>query len=929
MSRFVKYFTSNLSEILGISLFLSTLFLTGYTYNQKVTINSVDTLDLNPFVEPGFPFISTSLDARKIGRAFPDDNIASRALAINLGDSAYVCFDTDLLRWSVAWTGKFLPMVLMAQISYKDFFNKNNKVTTLTGNPKLATGLYAGWSKGEPVFEDIRPDPELKNQPKWGPIPADKGRWKGMYLHGEKVILNYSVGQTDIFEMPGKVQFGNETAFIRTFQINHRTEPLSLIAAEVRNADYSEVKGNIAYIYHGSKRDTVTALGIVRSRENSMQPRIKNNRYLSVFLPSTKNGGEVSILVWKGPSSKKAAFEKLCKKKQPPLPDFGRGGPAYWHEEVLTAGKLSPDTAAYVTDQLTLPLPNPWKRNVRIADIAFFEDGRAAAVTFEGDVWILDGIDSNLHNIRWKRFASGLHEPMSVEVVKGNVYIFGREGIVRLQDLNRDGVADHYENFSNVMIQSPESREWAADMVYAPDGSFYVAKGGSQSNGPGVTSQVAKGFRAGSDHNGTILKISPDGLAFEVIATGLRGPYLGIHPENGTLTASDQQGNFVPSTPIFLIKKGDYYGVPPTTHRKDNPSIAPPLTWIPHRVDRSSISQAWITGDKMGPINGDLIHFSFARPGLFRVLIDSSASIRQGGVSFINANYPAPTSKGAISPIDGQLYITGFNLWGSSSTGVSALQRLRYTGKTSYMPNHFKVTKQGVILGFDSPLDASSVTTKNFEVKRWNYKRTQEYGSGHFKLDGTSGEEVLQVLATHVSADGKSVLLLLPDMQEVMQMEVAYNLRAKDGKSVNQQFWFTVNKTSEFKPESERFDKVDLSILTAKNPLPGLQTSNNELASAAKGKEIFQQMACSGCHSEGTKTKGMYGPPFQNLYGSTRYFEDGSSAIADDKYVRESILKPGAKIIKGYNEEMPSFVGILTESDIESITLYIKSLSKK
>ena len=88
-------------------------------------------------------------------------------------------------------------------------------------------------------------------------------------------------------------------------------------------------------------------------------------------------------------------------------------------------------------------------------------------------------------------------------------------------------------------------------------------------------------------------------------------------------------------------------------------------------------------------------------------------------------------------------------------------------------------------------------------------------------------------------------------------------------------------------------------------------------------------MACSGCHSEGLKTKGMYGPPFQNLYKSVRHFEDGTSAIADEKYIRESILTPGVKIIKGYNEEMPSFSGILSDTDIESVTLYIKSLAKQ
>jgi len=912
--------------VIGLAaLVLSSFLLTGYTGNTVAGLTRPDSIHLNPFVEPDFPFISTSIDARLLGKNFPGDNIAARTLALNLGDSAYACFDTDLLRWSVGWTGKFLPMVLMAQISYKDFFNKNNKVTTVTGDPKIATGLYPGWSTGKPVFEDIRPTPEHPNEIKWGAMPAEKGRWKGVYVYGQKAVLNYSVGNANVYELPGSIRFDDQIAFTRTFQIENASDELFLTAAEVVNATGSEQNGRFAYIYQGVNKDTVTAVGVLKG-DLKLGVQVSANKYLTVRVPGVKNSAEATVVVWKGPASKKSAFEKLCRRKSLIFPDFKKGGAAHWNQTVETQGQLSPDTSSFVTDKIGLPLVNPWKRNVRIADVAFFKNGRAAAVTFEGDVWIIDGINKDLQHVKWKRCASGIHEPMSIEIVDEKIYVFGREGILRLDDLNGDGEADFYANFSNVMLQSPESREWAADMVLGPDGSFYVAKGGSQSNGPGVTVQVAKGFRAGSDHNGTVLKISPDGLKFEVIATGLRGPYLGIHPQKGILTGSDQQGNFVPSTPIYLIKKGDYYGVPPTAHRMDNPPIAPPLTWIPHSADRSSISQTWVTSDKMGPLNGNLVHFSFAHPGLFRVLMDSSSEIMQGGVSFIKADYPAPTSKGVINPVDGQLYVTGFNLWGSSSMGISSLIRLRYTGKPSYMPNQFKAVRQGIELGFDCELDANSIVPANFTVKRWNYKRTEEYGSGYFKLDGTSGQETLPVAGSYVSTDKKKVLLLVADMKEVMQMEVAYKITAADGKVIQDKFWFTVNNTSDLNTEKAGFKSVDLALLTTKSVDTKNAVASEGIVSAEKGKELFQKMACAGCHSAGLVTKGMYGPPFQNLYKSERHFEDGSTAIADENYIRESILTPSARIIKGYNEEMPSFVGILSDPDIESITLYIKSL---
>ncbi len=914
--------------VIGLGLLVPTSFLiTGLTDETIITTNNADSLVLNPFVEKGFPFLPGTIDSRKLGPGFPQDNITARALTIPVGDSAYIAYDTDLLRVSVAWTGKFLPMVLMPQVSYKDFFNKGNKVPAILGKPAIATGSYAGWYTTAPAYESIKPrTPENLN---WDPMPAEQGRWKGVYAHGNKAILNYTVGKTNIYELPAGEKIGDQQIFTRTFRINGPSQELFLIAAEVNNATSSEVKGKVAYLYHGANKDSVTAISVVGKGNLGLKVNAQGARFLTVQVPATAKTEEASIALWRGPVKGKSAFEKYSKKARISFPDFEKGSPSYWTETVTTQGKLSPDTAAFVTDQLTLPLPNPWKRNVRIADIGFFENGRGAAVTFEGDVWLIDNIDKDLKSLKWKRFASGLHEPMSIEIIRGEIFVFGREGIVKLHDLNKDGNADFYENFSNVMSQSAESREWAADLVYGPDGSFYIAKGGSQSNGPGVTKQVTKGFREGSKHQGTILKISRDGLSYEVIATGLRGPYLGMNPKTGFLTASDQQGNYVPSTPIYYVQKGDYFGVPASEHRTDNPPVTPPLTWIPHRIDRSSISEAWVTSDKMGPLSWNLIHFSFARPGLLRVVVDSSAKIMQGGVSFINANYPAPTSKGSTNPKDGQLYATGFNLWGSQSTGISSLLRLRYTGKPSYLPNEFRASDKGIMLHFDTELDPASVTDlANFEVKRWNYKRTEEYGSGHYKLDGTSGEETLSVVASYISADRKRILLLVPDMKEVEQMDVGYKMRAKDGKQINDHFYFTVNNLSDIEPSKFGFPTPDYALLTAKKVEPATQLVAEQKASAENGKALFQKMACFGCHSEGTKTAGMYGPPFKNLYKSQRHFEDGTTAIADEDYIKESILNPGAKIIKGYNEEMPSFKGILTDNDIESLTLYIKSLKK-
>lgn len=914
----------NYFKSLMVLLTVIALTFSAFRERPNTVLTLADSLKVGAFVESDFPFISTSINAGKLGSGFPKENFAARTLAIKLGDSAYFCFDTNLLRWSVAWTRDFIPMALMPQVSYSDFFNKGNKLATIGGVPQIATRNRAGWSK---VSSKDVVNSQSDDFDQWAPLPEKEGRWNGLYMVGKQTVLHYSVGNSKIMELPGSAAFAGQTVFSRTFRINEISEALQLIPAEVVDGNTVEIKGNIAYIYQGFSKDTVTAVAIAGKRTKNGILRIDESSTFVVSFPTNKEVSEATILVWKGPSSLKKQFEKLSKKTNIQFPNFEKGGPNHWPQDIITKGEIALDTAAFVTDKLTLPIPNRWERNVRVADIAFFTDGRAAVITFDGDVWTVSGIDSKLQNLKWRRYASGFNESMSIEVVKDQVFVFDRNGITKLHDLNADGMADYYENFSNIMEQSSEGREWAADLVHARDGGFYVAIGGSLSNGPGVTPVVAKGFRKGSKHNGSILKISEDGRSLEVIATGLRGPYLGYNPVKDILTVSDQQGNFVPSSPLFVVKKGDFFGVPPTAHRTDNPKVTPTLTWIPHHIDQSSLGQAWVTGSKMGPLNGNLIHFSFGRPGLFRVLIDSTSKVLQGGLSAIKADYPAPTSKGALSPLDEQLYVAGFNLWGSNSKGLSALLRLRYTGKPSYAPSAFHAGKEGIILGFDSELDAASAEKiTSFEVKRYNYVRTQEYGSGHFKTDGSKGEDKLPVVGSYLSADRKKLLLLIPDMKEVMQMEIAYDLVAKDGHKLNDQFWFTVNSADALNLSEYGFGKVDLALLTK----PVVVTEKKvEIASVALGKKIFQRTACAGCHSEGTRTKGMYGPPFQGLYGSKREFDDGTSAIADDAYIRESILNPAKHVVKGYNSEMPSFEGILTDNDIISVTLFIKSLTGK
>jgi cytochrome c oxidase subunit II len=93
--------------------------------------------------------------------------------------------------------------------------------------------------------------------------------------------------------------------------------------------------------------------------------------------------------------------------------------------------------------------------------------------------------------------------------------------------------------------------------------------------------------------------------------------------------------------------------------------------------------------------------------------------------------------------------------------------------------------------------------------------------------------------------------------------------------------------------------------------------------SVAVGEKLYSDLACNTCHLPGGKGRG---PSFYGVYGSKVKLADGSTVVADDTYIRESILQPNAKIVAGFQPVMPSFQGLVTEDQILALTAYIKSL---
>jgi cytochrome c2 len=97
-----------------------------------------------------------------------------------------------------------------------------------------------------------------------------------------------------------------------------------------------------------------------------------------------------------------------------------------------------------------------------------------------------------------------------------------------------------------------------------------------------------------------------------------------------------------------------------------------------------------------------------------------------------------------------------------------------------------------------------------------------------------------------------------------------------------------------------------------------------QLTMVDQGKKLFAVKGCVSCHSVDGEQK--IGPSIKGAFGQQVQFTNGTMAVRDENYLHESIVKPNAKVVQGYQAVMPTYQGQLTELEINSIIAYIKSL---
>ncbi len=464
--------------------------------------------------------------------------------------------------------------------------------------------------------------------------------------------------------------------------------------------------------------------------------------------------------------------------------------------------------------------PAPDSLVLEVSGLATIDERRIAVAIRKGEVWILDGVyDDPPDQVTYKRFASGLHEPLGLLRKGDSLYTAQRSELTRLRDTDGDDVADEYLTVAKGWGVTGNYHEYAFGPKLDHDGNMWITLNLGLGLQPDHLKRVIPGKSIAGPQGrwrGWGMKVTPDGELIPVCA-GMRSPCgLGAN-KNGDMFYSDQQGNWVGTNTLHHMREGAFFhhpdalasmnqpgspihgiesipgGLPFPQAVKRLPQLKPPAVWFPYKKVGQSATDIMLddSGGKFGPFDGQLFVGEFTLSSISRVYLERVDGEYQGACFPFREGFASAVIRMAQGT-DGGMFVGLSNRgWSSLGTASYGLQRLVWTGKTPFEIKEMRSRSNGFELVFTKPVDlvsASDVSSYSMSSYTYNYHAT--YGSDEILTESP----VIQNAA--VSADRLRVSLTVSGLRELFVHELHTDgVRGSDGQSVlHPRAYYTLNK---------------------------------------------------------------------------------------------------------------------------------------
>ncbi len=464
--------------------------------------------------------------------------------------------------------------------------------------------------------------------------------------------------------------------------------------------------------------------------------------------------------------------------------------------------------------------PAPNGLALEVSGMAKMNNGRLAVAIRKGEIWILDGVyDEPPKNVTYKRFASGLHEPLGLLKHKDSFYTVQRSELTKIRDLDGDGIADEYKTIAKGWGVTGHYHEYAYGPKMDHQGNLWL----TLNIGLGLKAEHKKKtlfepnlkVRQGS-WRGWGMKVTPQGKLVPVCA-GMRSPCgIGANSE-GDMFYTDQQGNWVGTNTLHHMRKGAFFhhpealasmvlpnspikgiteipnGIPFPKAIEKLPQLKPPAVWFPYKKVGQSATDILLdqSGGKFGPFAGQFFIGEFTLSSINRVFLEKIKGEYQGACF--------PFREGFASAVlrleqgeDGSLFAGLSNRgWSSLGSASYGLERLVWTGKVPFEIKEMKAKADGFELVFTKPVDPKSASNpQSYSMNSYTYTYHSTYGSDEIQ------KKDLKIESVKISPDRLKAHLIITGLREFYVHELhVKGVRSSTGEPVlHPRAYYTLNQ---------------------------------------------------------------------------------------------------------------------------------------